>query len=146
MNYRKALGQYNRSSVETAGKMDLVIMCYEKTIQFLNQARAQYEKGQFEQKAVKMQKALDIINELRCSLNFEKGGQVAKNLEAIYIYLNKRLLEGDMKKDFSAFDEAIDIMSELKEAWEDVASDGKYQLNKMIGPASININPAQIAA
>lgn len=146
MNYRKVLGQYNRSSVETAGKMDLVIMCYEKTIQFLNQARAEYREDHFEQKANKMQKALDIINELRCSLNFEKGGQVAKNLEAIYIYLNKRLLDGDVKKDLTAFDEAIGIMSELKEAWEGIASDSKYQFNTIATPSPSEINATQIAA
>lgn len=122
MTYQKMLGQYKRLNVETAGKLDLVLMCYEKTIELLRQARRCYEEGAFAEKARKLQKALDILMELQSSLNFEKGEQIANNLASLYTYLTRRLLEGDRGKDLRAFDEAIRLLSELKDAWQQIAS------------------------
>ena len=146
MTYGKILNQYKKTNVETAGKVDLVIMCYEKAIQLLTESRTHYEENEFEPKARKMQGALDLINELRCSLDFEKGGVIATNLDAIYSYITKRLLTGDVERDLSNFNEAIRILSELKEAWEGIASGDHMES----GSASVAINKragaAQLAA
>lgn len=146
MTYRKSIGLYKKTGVETARKIDLVIMCYEKTIQFLNQAKVHFEENEFEKKAMKMQKAMDIISELLCSLDLEKGGQIASNLAGIYGYLIRRLLQGDSIKDLTAFDEAINIMSELREAWEGIASEKENRINIPTDTSSIMTNTAQIAA
>jgi len=140
------LNQYQKTNVKTAGKMDLVILCYEKAIQFLVQARNAYEDGQFEKKTNALKKAMDIIEELNCSLDFEKGGQIAKNLDAIYNYLQRRLLEGDVNKDLTAFDEAIRIMGELKEAWESIASKSGDQVDATTVFSPTKRPAAQIAA
>ncbi len=121
MAHGNAYKQYNRSSIETAGKLNLVIMCYEKAILCLNQAENHFYKKEFEKKAKKIQKALDIINELQSCLNFEKGEAIAKNLDSIYTYLTTRILMGDIKKDASAFNECAKILVELKGAWEGIS-------------------------
>ena len=92
MVYAKSLKGYNRTRIETANKMDLIVVCYERAIQLLRQAKDHFQEGEVEQKAFKMQKALDIINELQGCLNLEAGGQIAHNLDSIYTYINKRLL------------------------------------------------------
>jgi flagellar secretion chaperone FliS len=122
MGYGKFLNQYKRSNIETAGKLDLVIMCYEKAILCLEQTKEHIIKKEFEKKAEKFQKALDIISELQCSLNMEKGGQIAKNLDALYSYITKRLILGDVQKDLAVFDESIHILSELLESWKAIKS------------------------
>jgi flagellar protein FliS len=131
MTYKRMVGQYNRLNVETAGRLDLVLMCYEKAIESLWQARKSYEESQYEQKARKLQRALNILQELQGCLNFEKGGQIARSLDAIYTYLTRRLLEGDIKRDLTAFDEAVKILSELKESWMGIASENPV---KAAGP------------
>ena len=146
MTYRKSIGLYKKTGVETARKIDLVIMCYEKTILLLTQAKVHFEENEFEKKAMKTQKAMDIISELLCSLDLEKGGQIASNLAGIYGYLIRRLLQGDSIKDLTAFDEAINIMSELREAWEGIASEKENRINIPTDTSSIMTNTAQIAA
>jgi len=121
MGYGNMSQQYGRTSIETAGKLDLIIMCYEKTIQLLRQAKDHFDGNDIEKKARKMQKALDIINELQSCLNIEKGGQIAMNLDAIYTYITQRLLQGDINKDLSVFDECVNLLSELKEAWSEIS-------------------------
>ncbi len=145
MGYGKFSNNYKRTSIETAGKIDLVIMCYERATQLLIQAKDHFKEDEIEKKARKMQKALDIINELQCCLNMKEGGQIARNLDAIYTYLNKRLLLGDIHKDLTAFDECVHILSELKVAWDGVASRGSEPIG-VTGNPSLSPDHAQIAA
>jgi flagellar secretion chaperone FliS len=122
MDYGKAFRQYKRSSIETAGKLELIIMCYDKTILCLNQAKDHLREGEIPKKVAKLQNALDIIAELQSSLNFEKGGEIAKCLDSLYSYLTKRIILADIQKDYNIFDECIGILSELKSAWEGISS------------------------
>jgi len=134
MTYGRMLAQYRKTDVETAGRLDLVIMCYENAIRFLKQAKGHYESNAFEEKARALQKVLDIISELKGALNIEKGQKIAINLNAIYDYLLTSLLEGDIRRDLNAFESAIGIMADLKEAWETIASRSKEEapLNQKI--------------
>jgi flagellar protein FliS len=132
--------------VETAGKLELVVMCYEKAIQALHEAKTFLEAKEFEKKALKLQLAFDIINELQASLNFEKGGQIARNLDAIYGYITRRLLQGDIQKDPKVYDESIRLLGELKEAWEKIANNQAEDEKSIPAPASEKINLSQMAA
>jgi len=122
MTYGKTMARYQKTSVETARDIELVIMCYEKAIQALIQAQSHYERDEFEQKAEKVQKALDIITHLQNYLDFGKGGQIARNLDALYTYMYKRILEVDIKHEPEGFCDVIKIMNELKGAWEEIGS------------------------
>ena len=69
---------------------------------------------------------MEIINELMCSLDFEKGGSVARNLKSLYLYMTRRLLQADLNKNIDGIEEVIGMLSELLGAWEDVfAKQGK---------------------
>ena len=146
MGYGNFSGQYQRTNITTASKIGLVVLCYEKAIQSLKLAKMRYERKEFEAKAKALENAILIINELQSSLDKEKGGAIAENLDNIYSYLTKRLLEGDLKGDLSIFDEAAHILSELKEAWEVIASEDKEKASSVPASDSINIRPAQVAA
>ena len=122
MTYARTISRYQKTNVVTSGKMDLIILCYETVIQNLHASKRFIEDGEYEKKAKALQKALDILNELQSCLSFEKGGQIAKNLDAIYTFITRRLLEGDVKKDLTAYDESIRILGELKQGWDGIAS------------------------
>jgi flagellar protein FliS len=122
MNCGRTISRYQKTNVVTSGKMDLIILCYETVIQNLHASKRFVEDGEFEKKAKALQKALNILNELQSCLSFEKGGQIAKNLDAIYTFITRRLLEGDVKKDLTAYDESIRILGELKQGWDGIAS------------------------
>ncbi|MBW1802428.1 MAG: flagellar export chaperone FliS [Deltaproteobacteria bacterium] len=145
MVYRRFSNQYQKTSMVTAGRLELIIMCYEKVIQSLQQVKVNYEAGAFEAKAKALQRGLNIINELQCSLDCERGGEIAKNLDALYAYLTRRLLEGDLKEDLSAFDEVIHIMNELKGAWEGIASGRDTPVDPQPAPEQGKLSFAQIA-
>ena len=120
MDYGKAFKQYNRSSIETADKLELVIMCYDKTILCLQHSKDHIRDKDFVKKAEKIKKALAIISELQASLDLDKGGKIAASLDSLYTYLTSRILLADIQKNISIFDECINILSELKSAWEGI--------------------------
>ncbi len=67
-----------------------------------------------------LKKAMDIIDELLGSLDYEKGGIIARNLQALYKYMNKRILLADVKKDLAGLDEVIGMLAELLSAWKEI--------------------------
>jgi flagellar protein FliS len=123
--YGNGIGAYRKTDVVTADPKRLVIMCYEGAISNLRLAKKKYEACEYEAKARAVQKFQDIVNELLCSLDFEKGGQIATNLRAIYAYMIRRILQADIEKEHGPFDEVLGMLEELKGAWEEIFYGGK---------------------
>jgi len=111
---------YKQTNILTADAKRLVLLCYEEAINNLRVAKENYLNKNYAAKGKAVQKALDIINELRVALDFEKGGDIAKNLDRLYIFLTRHILNADLKKDFRGFEQAASILSDLKSAWEQV--------------------------
>jgi flagellar protein FliS len=116
--YGECVGAYRKAEVFTSDPRKLIIMCYEGAIGSLRLARESYEAGDYETKARALQKTYDIINELMMSLNFEKGGAIAVNLDALYKFMIRQLMMGDLNRDLKAFDRVIGMLEELASAWK----------------------------
>lgn len=113
---------YRKTNVVTADSGRLVLMCYEGAIDNLKIAIQKYRDKDYEGKYKAIGKAEDIIDELRCSLDFEKGGAIARNLESLYIYMNRRILQSDANKDTDGLNEVVGLLEELKSAWDIVVN------------------------
>jgi flagellar protein FliS len=124
-------------------------MCYEGVIDNLRLAKEKMKEKDHEKKANAIIKAQDIINELMCSLNFEKGGEIASNLESLYNYMLRRILQGDLNKNVKPIDEVIEMLTELLSAWKEVASrpesqvqhaeDNLYREKRAVGSGYISV-------
>ncbi len=115
--YGSRAENYRRNEIVTSNPKRLVAMCYSAAIMNFKLAKAKYIEKEYEDKANALQKALDIVSELMASLDFERGGQIAANLNALYGYVLRRAAQADTEKDLNGFDEVIHILEELSEAW-----------------------------
>lgn len=118
--YKNGVQNYRRTDVTTADPKRLVLMCYEGAIENLKTGKQSIIEKDYEGKCKALDKVRDIIEELLHSLEFEKGGIIAKNLDSLYNYMLRRLLDADLEKDMKAIDEVIGMLSELKSAWEEI--------------------------
>ena len=126
--YCNGIQSYRKTDVSTSDPVKLVIMCYEGAIDSLKLAKEKIKETDYEKKAKEITKAMNVINELMCSLNFEKGGEIARNLSSLYNYMLRRILYGDVNRDIGAIDEVIGMLNELLSAWQEVASKPESQV------------------
>jgi flagellar protein FliS len=122
MYRQNGIQSYRRTNVVTADPGKLVIMCYEGAIDNLMIAKQKNAEKKYEEKSRHINKTKDIIDELMCSLDFEKGGLIARNLESLYNYMTRRILHADASRSMDAIDEVVGMLSELLSAWEEVVA------------------------
>jgi len=117
------LRSYRETQIKTATPGKLVLMLYDGAIRHLNQALQDMreENRRYDSISNSLIKAQDIITELMISLDFDRGGEIAKNLFGLYVFMNRRLLDGNIRKDSAPVEEVKTLLSELRGAWAEVA-------------------------
>jgi flagellar protein FliS len=131
---------YKEIQIKTANQIKLIVMLYDGTIRHINHALDAFAQKHrtFDRINTHLVAAQDIISELMASLDFEKGGAVAKNLFAIYTYMNRQLLDGNVRKDETPVREVKKLLMELRDAWEEISA--KKGLEEKGGPGGgVNI-------
>lgn len=126
--YCNGIQSYRKTNVVTSDPGRLVVMCYEGVIDSLKLAKQKIKEQDYEKKDKAIIKAQDIIDELLCSLDIEKGGAIASNLSSLYNYMLRRIIYGDVHRDTGAIDEVIGLLNELLSAWREVASKPESQI------------------
>jgi flagellar protein FliS len=114
------IGHYRKNDIATADRKRLLIICYDTLIANLKLARSNLLEKKYDAKAKNITKSNEIITVLMEALDFEKGGTIANNLEAIYNYMLRRILHADVNRDINALDEIIGIAEELRGAWKQI--------------------------
>ncbi len=118
------MNNYFENQVLNASPLDLVIMLYNKAIYNLKQALSLFEKKELSEEEVQkkvefIDKTIDILIYLRATLNFEKGKEIAKNLDEIYDVLIKELMDAQIHNNKETIEKIVPILEDLKSAWED---------------------------
>lgn len=120
-----ALAQYkkidNESAINGATPHRLIQMLMTGALDRMAQAKAAYEKNNIEQKGVLLGKSISIIAGLQGSLDSEKGQDVAGNLDKLYDYMQRRLLEANMKNDMTMVEEVMGLLVKVKTSWDEIA-------------------------
>ena len=109
---------YRKTEVVTANRETILLMLYAGAIRFLKGAIKRSEEGNVGESTRLISKTQEIVNELRCSLNFEAGGEIAKNLDDLYAYITQRLIESNLDKNTQYLRDALSVLETLHSAWE----------------------------
>lgn len=120
MNHAYARQAYQNNQVTTAPQKKLIIMLYDGAIKNLKLAKMAMEEKQIEKINTHLVKAQDIIMELMTTLNFEAGGEIAKNLHQLYDYMYTKLIRANIDKDIDVINEVEKYMKELRDAWAQI--------------------------
>ncbi len=117
MKYPKGIKAYKNTAVRTADQKDLILICYDGALRSLQVGKECYLRKEFEEKARQFIRAQDFISELLSSLNMEAGGEIARNLSAIYKFCLQHIVQGDVSGNMMAIDDTIKMLAELRSAW-----------------------------
>jgi flagellar protein FliS len=69
-------------------------------------------------KAKSINACVEILSGLQASLDHEKGGDIAANLESLYDYMQRRLFRANADNDVQGLVEVSDLLSTLRSAWQ----------------------------
>lgn len=116
----KAANAYFQTKVSTTDQGQLLIMLYDGALRYLAQARDKILAKDYAAKGVLISKVIDIINELSSSLNMEKGGSLATNLNNLYVLCTARLLQANLKMSLESLDSVSEILSGLRSAYAQI--------------------------
>ena len=118
--YANADNAYKNNQVMGAPQKKLIIMLYDGAIRNLKLAKIAMNEKNIEKANNTLIKAQNIILELMSTLNFEAGGEIAKNLHALYQYMYEKTIAANVEKNPDHADEVIKFLEELKEVWEQI--------------------------
>ena len=125
MNMReRALASYGDVKVTTgvagADSVQLIQMLFDGLIESLSTARGHMERGAITEKSKALARAGRIVVGLQGALDFEKGGDIARNLNDLYAYVTRRLFHVNANNDLEALQEVQTLMNEIRMAWPQV--------------------------
>lgn len=109
---------YQQNSVNTASPGELTLMLYNGCLKFIHLAKKAIEEKNIEMKNTNIQKAQSIIQELMVTLNMDI--EVSKNMMSLYDFMNRRLMEANIKNDASILDEVEGLVTEFRDTWKEV--------------------------
>jgi len=120
--HNKGAQAYLQTQVQSRTPVELVVMLYDGAIKFLGQAREAMAGGDMTAKRHALSRGLAIVQELQNMLNMEAGGEVAERLDGLYTYVLGRCYEANAQRDAAGLDEAIKLLTPLRDAWAELAA------------------------
>lgn len=113
---------------------ELTAFLYEGIIENLEAAIGFIDEKKYIDANKKMQKANDILHRLGVGLNYE-AGPIAEQLDILYNFMAKELIEANLKKDKQKVEGVLKIIGEIAGAWNTAmktTSNPKQEINKKV--------------
>lgn len=121
------LGAYKKTSVETASKEQILLMLYQAAIKNCKKAIEAIEQKNIAKKGEYIGKMQDIIVELSNSLDYEVGGEVAKELGSLYDYILYSSTQANIKIEKSHLEGCLRVLNTLYDGWTEAIKNLKTQ-------------------
>ena len=142
-NYGNYQNAYKKASVNTLDQTKLIIMLYDGAIKNASFAVEHMKSGQIEKVHDCLIKTKNIVTELMATLNMDRGGDIAKNLQSLYSYMFSQLIEANMNKKTEPVVIVIDLLKELRAAWTQINSKKKNDAKTQNTPGKGNMQNNQ---
>jgi len=133
-NYGNYQNAYKKASVNTLDQTKLIIMLYDGAIKNASFAVEHMKSGQIEKVHDCLIKTKNIVTELMATLNMDRGGDIAKNLQSLYSYMFSQLIEANMNKKTEPVVVVIDLLKELRAAWTQINTKKKNDAKRQNTP------------
>ena len=126
-NSRAAVGEYAQAGAQIADvePYNAVQMLLAGAIDRIASAKGFMQRGEIALKGECFGKAANIIEGLRAGLDHQTGGEVAENLDSLYDYMQRKLLEANARNNAALADEVIGLLGEIRQAWEAIPDNAR---------------------
>ncbi|HTS62273.1 MAG TPA: flagellar export chaperone FliS [Candidatus Acidoferrales bacterium] len=119
---------YLESRILAADPVELVTLLYQACRQAVRDAREHLAAGRIGDRSRAITRAHEVLTELSGSLDHERGGEISRRLAELYDYMQRRLLDANMRQNDEPLVEVLGLLNTLAEAWESVKPAAKPAL------------------
>ena len=124
---KKAINEYNKvgvkSGVDQATPHRMVQMLLEGALTRIAIAKGHMERKELSEQGEELSKAITIVGGLQATLNPEKGGDVASNLDYLYDFIAQGLMAANKDSSIEKLDEVTNVLIEIKSGWDAIPAD-----------------------
>lgn len=114
--------RYRDAELLAASPGQLVVMLFDKLIVTVRRARVACEARRIEERCEAIVKASEMVTELRLSLDHAQGGVLSAQLDALYVFMSRELLEANRRQDATKLDAVLHVAAELRSAFAQVVA------------------------
>jgi flagellar protein FliS len=114
--------QYLATQVQSSRPLELVVLLYDAALRHTATARDAMLRRDIPTRRTALSKTLAIIGELQSTLDMERGGAIAAELDRLYGWMQSRLLDAIAKQDAQPIEETRRVLETLRGAWHTIAA------------------------
>lgn len=118
-----AVSQYQTNQVQTASPARVIVAYYNGALRFLRSAIKALEARDYAAKGMYLSRAHAVVSELSANLDPQHAPDLCAQLEPLYGFVLACISEANMHADASKLTPAINVLEQLKGAWEQVAEE-----------------------
>ena len=122
-----AYQKYKQTAIQSASKEKILLMLYEGAIRFTKKAIESCETKNIAERGVNIGRAYDIILELNNTLDHKAGGELAKQLEQLYMFITDEFTKANISGDPAHLHSALKIMETLYDGWNQAVNSIKKE-------------------
>jgi flagellar protein FliS len=111
---------YLAEKVNTASPAELTAMLFDKAVVTIRRGMTHLDASEWEAARGRLLLAQRIVLELRTSLDGSSSADaqaIATNLDRLYAWCYKRLIDANVERDTAAAKDALDVIEPIREAW-----------------------------
>jgi flagellar protein FliS len=125
MTQQNVYNKYRNNVIMTASPQELTLMLYDGALKFCRQAIMVIEEDKIKEAHDYIVRVEDIIEEFQATL--DKKYEISSNLELLYDYIYRRLVEANIQKDKDILEEVYGLIKELRDTWKEAMKLSKVQ-------------------
>lgn len=114
---KNAYQKYKTTSVQSASKEKILLMLYEGAIKFTKLAIKAIDEKKIADRGVNIGRAFDIIMELNNTLDHKVGGDVAVQLEQLYMFMMEQYTKSNISGDPEPLKSNLKLLETLYDGW-----------------------------
>ena len=135
------LNQYKNNQIFSASPEQIMIMLYDGAIRFLTQAMQGIDEGNIELKNNGINRAMAIVMEFRNTLDHNIGGEIAANLDSLYDFMIREMIQANIKKDRQKLQAVHTMLSDLRDTWKEAIIIARNESQAVVNAAPANYQP-----
>jgi flagellar protein FliS len=118
MGMSQEVAAYCQTAVEASSPVELVIILCDSLVRDLKRAVAAIRAGDIEGRVRESNHAFLVLQELEVMLDFENGGETAKELARVYSHVRAKVMETQFKQDPAILERQIQLIQQIRDAWQ----------------------------